>query len=72
MAQTNLTDDENQKPLRELWCSAEFIRGVDCELIFLSRCKYISFHHCISGEHSDPSCPSQGNFTSSAVQTPVS
>ena len=36
MAQTNLTDDENQKPLRELWCSAEFIRGVDCELIFLS------------------------------------
>ena len=36
MAQTNLTDDENQNPLRELWCSAEFIRGVDCELIFLS------------------------------------
>ena len=36
MAQTNVTDDENQKPLRELWCSAEFIRGVDCELIFLS------------------------------------
>ena len=36
MAQTNVTDDENQKPLRELWCSTEFIRGVDCELIFLS------------------------------------
>ena len=34
--------------------------------------KYFSFHHCISGEHSDPSCPTQGNFTSSAVQTPVS
>ena len=36
MAQTNLTDDENQKPLRELGWSGEFIRGVDCELIFLS------------------------------------
>ena len=36
MAQTNVTDDENQKLLRELWCLAEFIRGVDCELIFLS------------------------------------
>ena len=34
--------------------------------------KYFSVHHCISGEHSDPSCPAQGHFTSSAVQTPFS
>ena len=34
--------------------------------------KYFSVHYCISGKHSDPSCPAQGNFTSSAVQTPVS
>ena len=34
--------------------------------------KYFSFHFCILGERSDPGCPTQGNFTSSAVQTPVS
>ena len=36
MAQTNVTEDENQKTFMELFCSAEFIRGVDGELIFLS------------------------------------
>ena len=36
MAQTNVTEDENQKTFIELFCSAEFIRGVDSELIFLS------------------------------------
>ena len=36
MAQTNFTDDENQKTFIELWCSAEFIRGVDGELLFIS------------------------------------
>ena len=36
MAQTNVTDDENQKTFVELFCSAEFIRGVDSKLIFLS------------------------------------
>ena len=33
---TNFTEDENQKTYEELVCSAEFIRGVDGELIFLS------------------------------------
>ena len=36
MAQTNFTDDENHKTFIELWCSAEFIRGVDGELLFIS------------------------------------
>ena len=36
MAQTNFTDDENQKKFIELWCSAQFIRSVDGKLIFLS------------------------------------
>ena len=36
MAQTNVTEDENQKTFMELFCLAEFIRGVDGELIFLS------------------------------------
>ena len=38
MAQTNVTEDENenQKTFTELYCLAEFIRGVDGELIFLS------------------------------------
>ena len=36
MAQINVTEDENQKTFMELFCSAEFIRGVDSELIFLS------------------------------------
>ena len=36
MAQTNVTEDENQKTFTELFCSAEFVRGVDDELNFLS------------------------------------
>ena len=36
MALTNFTEDENHKTFIELFCSAEFIRGVDTELIFLS------------------------------------
>ena len=36
MAQTNVTEDENQKTFMELFCLGEFIRGVDGELIFLS------------------------------------
>ena len=36
MAQTNFTDDENQKTFRELSCSAEFIRSVDGVLLFIS------------------------------------
>ncbi|XP_073247394.1 melanocyte-stimulating hormone receptor-like [Porites lutea] len=36
MALTNFTEDENQKTFIELFCLAEFIRGVDTELIFLS------------------------------------
>ena len=35
MAQTNFTDDENQKTFRELSCSVEFLRSVDGELIFI-------------------------------------
>ena len=33
---TNFTEDENQKTHEELVCSAEFFRGVDGELIFIS------------------------------------
>ena len=33
---TNFTEDENQKTYEELVCSAEFIRDVDGELIFIS------------------------------------
>ena len=36
MAQTNFTDDENQKTFIELWCFTEFIRSVDGELLFIS------------------------------------
>ena len=36
MALKNFTEDENHKTVQELFCSAEFIRGVDGEFIFLS------------------------------------
>ena len=36
MALKNFTEDENHKTVRSLYCSAEFVRGVDGELIFLS------------------------------------
>ena len=36
VAQTNVTEDKNQKTFTELFCLAEFIRGVDGELTFLS------------------------------------
>ena len=32
----NFTGDENHKTVQELYCSAEFVRGVESELIFLS------------------------------------
>ena len=36
MALKNFTEDANHKTVQELDCSAEFVRGVDSELIFLS------------------------------------
>ena len=36
MALKNFTEDENHKTVQELFCSAEFVRGVESELIFLS------------------------------------
>ena len=36
MALENFTEDENHKTVQELYCSAEFVRGVESELIFLS------------------------------------
>ena len=36
MAQENFTEDENHKTVQELFCSAEFVSGVESELIFLS------------------------------------
>ena len=36
MALENFTEDENHKTVQELYCSAEFVRGVDGELVFLS------------------------------------
>ena len=32
----NFTEDENHKTVQELFCSAEFVRGVKSQLIFLS------------------------------------
>ena len=39
MVLTNFTEDENQKKIVELYCSAELFRGLDGELIFLSALK---------------------------------
>ena len=36
MALKNFTEDENHKTVQELFCSAEFVRGVKSQLIFLS------------------------------------
>ena len=36
MALKNFTEDENHKTVQELYCSAEFVRGVESELIFVS------------------------------------
>ena len=36
MALENFTEGENHKTVQELYCSAEFVRGVESELIFLS------------------------------------
>ena len=36
MALKNFTEDENIKTVQALYCSAEFFRGVESELIFLS------------------------------------
>ena len=36
MALKNFAEDENHKKFQELFCSAEFVRGVKSELIFLS------------------------------------
>ena len=36
MALKNFTEDENHKTVQGLFCSAEFVRGVESELIFLS------------------------------------
>ena len=35
MALKNFTEDENHKTVQELFCTAEFVRGVESELIFL-------------------------------------
>ena len=36
MALKNFTEDENHKTVQELYCSAEYVKGVESELIFLS------------------------------------
>ena len=36
MALENFTEDENHKTVQGLFCSAEFVRGVESEIIFLS------------------------------------
>ena len=36
MALKNFTEDENHKTVQELNCSAQFVRGIESELIFLS------------------------------------
>ena len=36
MALKNFTEDENHKTSRELFCSAELVRGIESEHIFLS------------------------------------
>ena len=64
MALRNFSAYENHKTVPELYCWAEFVRGVQSELVFLSALNiFVSVHHYISGKHSDPSCSTQGNFT---------
>ena len=72
MALKNFTEGENQKTVVVLSCSEEFTAEVQGELIFLCNCKHLSVDYSSSGKHSDPSCFAQRNFTSPAVQTPVS
>ena len=43
MALENFTEDENHKTVQELFCAAEFVRGVESELIFLSALNIIFF-----------------------------
>ena len=42
MAVTNFTEEENQKTVRELYCSAEFTERLHSELIFLAQALTIS------------------------------
>ena len=73
MALKNFTEDENYKTVQELNCSAEFVRGIESELIFLSALNiFLSIAAFLGNTLILVSCSTQGNFTSSAVQTPVS
>ena len=68
---TNLTGEGNNKTIEQQYCSAELSEKAHTYLIFLSVIN-VSVHYGISGEYSDSSGSSQGIFSSSAVQTPVS
>ena len=65
---------QRQQPENDQWTTVQGrIYRKSTQRAYLSfSAKYFSVHYCISGEHSDPSCSTQGHFTSSAVQTPFS
>ena len=71
MALKNFTEVENHKTVQELFCSAESCQRCRERTYTPFSSKYFSFYHCVCGEHSDPSCSTQGNFTLYAVQTAV-
>ena len=66
---TNFTQDNSQKTFSELLCKAEFTGKVHNELIFLS---VLNTFLSITAFLENTSCPAQGHFASSAVQTPFS
>ena len=70
--QTNFSEDESRKTFGELYHSEEVTEKNIRRTYLPFSAKYFFGHYSISGEHSDPSCSSQRNFTSFAVQTPVS
>ena len=53
MAVKNFTGDENQKTLKESFCSAELPGQVHDHLIFLFCGRHLPVNYCISGEQSD-------------------
>ena len=55
--------NQTQKTVGELYCSEELKEERLGELIFVSVLNIFSVHYGISGEHSDPSCSSQRDFT---------
>ena len=68
----NFTEDNSKENDQWIALQGRIYRKSTQRAYLSFSAKYFSVHHCNSGEHTDPSCPAQGHFASSAVQTPVS